>query len=205
VVIAHPVTGQPCAEGEIGEIRVAGPSVSAGYWNDQSESERVFATMPDSDVRWLHSGDLGFMRHGQLHVNGRLKDLLIVRGAKHFPQDVERTTEEVHGAVRRGGVTAVAVQSGIRGDLVLLVAEIDVRRLGAGWSAGGLIARIREAVAEQHGIQLHAIALVPPGTVPKTTSGKPRRYLCREAWTQGTLQNIAVWAEQTQSAPLGAH
>jgi acyl-CoA synthetase (AMP-forming)/AMP-acid ligase II len=205
VAIVHPVTGQPCADGELGEIRVAGPSTSSGYWNDPEETARVFVTMPGSNARWLCTGDLGFVRHGQLHVNGRLKDLLIVRGAKHFPQDVERTTESVHHAVRPGGVSAVAVRSGIRGDLVLVVVEVDVRRLDQDSTLDDLMAHIRQAVAEQHGIQLHAVALVPVGTVPKTTSGKPRRYLCREAWNQGMLQPLAVWADSAQPVSPAAY
>src|SRR5688572_6270005 len=86
VVIADPVSGVPCGDGELGEIRVAGPAVTGGYWNDAEATQRVFDTTPGSDLRWLRTGDLGVRRNGQLYVTGRLKDLLIVRGAKHFPQ-----------------------------------------------------------------------------------------------------------------------
>jgi acyl-CoA synthetase (AMP-forming)/AMP-acid ligase II len=200
VVIADPVSGVPCGDGELGEIRVAGPGVTSGYWNDAEETRRVFDTMPGADRRWLRTGDLGVRRNGQLHVTGRLKDVLIVRGAKHFPQDVERTAEGLHPAIRRGTVTAVAVASGVRGDQVVLIAEIDPRSLPA-QPASDLMARMRQAVADAHGIRLHAVALVPPGVVPKTTSGKPRRYLCREAWVEGTLQPIAEWSDPGRAAP----
>jgi acyl-CoA synthetase (AMP-forming)/AMP-acid ligase II len=201
VVIADPVSGVPCGDGELGEIRVAGPAVTGGYWNDAEATQRVFETTPGSDLRWLRTGDLGVRRNGQLYVTGRLKDLLIVRGAKHFPQDVERTAEELHPAIRRGSVTAVAVASGVRGDQVVMIAEIDPRNLAAPPAPSDLIERMRQAVADAHGIQLHAVALVPPGVVPKTTSGKPRRYLCREAWVEGTLHPIAEWSDPERAAP----
>jgi acyl-CoA synthetase (AMP-forming)/AMP-acid ligase II len=193
VRVVDPVSDRVCRDGDLGEIRVAGPSVAQGYWNDDEETHRVFVTMANSDARWLRTGDLGFLRNGRLYVTGRLKDLLIVRGAKHFPQDVERTTEALHPAIFRGGVTAVAVASGVRGDHVVVIAEIDPRQLERSRPMTDVIAAIREAIAEVHGIQLHAIALVRYGAVPKTTSGKPRRYLCRDAWIQGTLQPMAQW------------
>lgn len=197
VVITDSGSGDECRDGELGEIRVAGPGVTRGYWNDPEETRRVFVTQPDSDQRWLRTGDLGFRQNGRLYVTGRLKDLLIVRGVKHFPQDVERTAEGLHPAIRRGAVTAVAVAAGVRGDHIVVIAETDPRHVADHHKASELIAAIREAIAEVHGIQLHAVALVAPGVVPKTTSGKPRRYLCRDAWIQGTLQPIAAWSDDT--------
>jgi len=88
----------------------------------------------------------------------------------------------------------VAVASGVRGDHVALVAEIDARRLDASGGAR-LIADLRQAIADTHGIQLHGVALVSPGTVPKTTSGKLQRFLCRDAWVNGTLDSLAVWCD----------
>ncbi len=202
VVITDPGSGDECGDGELGEIRVAGPSVTCGYWNDAEETRRVFVTRPGSDQRWLRTGDLGFRRNGRLYVTGRLKDLLIVRGAKHFPQDVERTAEGVHPAIRRGAVTAVAVGAGVRGDHIVVIAETDPRDFAGHANASELIAAVREAIAEAHGIQLHAVALVAPGVVPKTTSGKPRRYLCRDAWIKGTLQPIAAWSEAARQVVL---
>jgi acyl-CoA synthetase (AMP-forming)/AMP-acid ligase II len=192
--IVDPVTRVPLRPGELGEILVAGPGVADGYWNDPVETSRVFVTDPHSGRRWLHTGDLGFVADGRLHVTGRLKDLLIVRGTKHFPQDLERTAERQHPDIRRGGVTAVAAASGVRGDRVVLIAETDPRIVQDGASTS-LMTAIREAIAEAHGIQLHAIALVSPGSVPRTTSGKPRRYLCRDAWLRRTFEPLAEWSD----------
>jgi acyl-CoA synthetase (AMP-forming)/AMP-acid ligase II len=191
VRIVDPVTRAVCAEGEPGEIQVSGPSVAHGYWNRPLESSRVFVV--DNGRRWLTTGDLGSLHGGELHVTGRIKDLLIVRGAKHFPQDLERTAERRHG-VRIGGAAVVAVGSHVRGDCVALIAEIDPREV-AEERRGHLIVELRQAIAEEHGIQLYGVALVPPGTVPKTTSGKLQRFLCRDAWMNDTLGALAAWRE----------
>jgi acyl-CoA synthetase (AMP-forming)/AMP-acid ligase II len=194
IAIVDPLSGRSARAGELGEILVAGPGVSVGYWNDADETQRVFTVDPSTGRRWLRTGDLGFVVKGRLHVTGRLKDLLIVRGTKHFPQDLERTVERLHPGIRRGGVTAVAVASSVRGDFVVVIAETDPRSVD-GEAAGALMNAIREAIAESHGIRLHGVALVAPGSVPRTTSGKPRRYLCREAFLRRTLQPIAAWSE----------
>ena len=197
VRIVDPVTRAVCAEGESGEIQVAGPSVAHGYWNRPLESSRVFAV--DDGRCWLTTGDLGSLHDGELHVTGRIKDLLIVRGAKHFPQDLERTAERRHPGVRIGGVAAVAVGSHVRGDRVALIAEIDPREVAEDRRMR-LMGELRQSIAEEHGIQLYGVALVPPGTVPKTTSGKLQRFLCRDAWMNDTLGALTSWRE-TPSQP----
>ena len=199
--VVDPATGLQTRAGELGEILVAGPGVAHGYWNEPVETSRVFVTDPRSRRRWLRTGDLGFVAAGRLHVTGRLKDLLIVRGTKHFPQDLERTAERTHPDIRRGGVTAVAASSGVRGDHVVLIAETDPRSVDDVRSSQLMMA-IREAIADAHGIQLHAITLVSPGSLPKTTSGKPRRYLCREAWLRSTLAPLAEWRDASVGAAV---
>ena len=122
----------------------------------------------------------------------------IVPGAKHFPQDLERTAERRHPAVRIGGVAAVAVGSHVRGDRIALIAEIDTREIAA-TSHNQLVGDLRQAIADEHGIQLYGVALVPPGTVPKTTSGKLQRFMCRDAWMNNTLGALACWRETAES------
>jgi acyl-CoA synthetase (AMP-forming)/AMP-acid ligase II len=101
--VVDPATGRQARAGELGEILVAGPGVARGYWNDPVETNRTFVTDGRSGRCWLRTGDLGFVAAGRLHVTGRLKDLLIVRGTKHFPQDLERgrTHSSRHPARRR--------------------------------------------------------------------------------------------------------
>lgn len=197
VRIVDPITRTVCADDEQGEIQVGGPSVARGYWNRPLESSHVFAM--EDGRRWLTTGDLGSLHDGELHVTGRIKDLLIVRGAKHFPQDLERTAERRHPAVRLGGVAAVAVGSHVRGDRIALIAEIDPRTLAEN-ERDDLMGDLRQAIAEAHGVQLYGVALVPPGTVPKTTSGKVQRFLCREAWMNDTLGALSSWRDTAESA-----
>jgi acyl-CoA synthetase (AMP-forming)/AMP-acid ligase II len=199
VRIVDPVTHAACADDEPGEIQVSGPSVARGYWNRPLESSQVFVT--SDQTRWLRTGDLGSLHNGELHVTGRIKDLLIVRGAKHFPQDLERTAERRHPAVRIGGVAAVAVGSHVRGDRIALIAEIDPRDMAES-GREHLVGDLRQAIADEHGIQLYGVALVPPGTVPKTTSGKLQRFLCRDAWMNDTLGALTTWRDTAEPARM---
>src|SRR5688572_23614429 len=199
VRIVDPLTQTPAAGNEPGEIQVCGPSVARGYWNRPLESSQVF--LDSGNGRWLRTGDLGSLRNGELHVTGRIKDLLVVRGAKHFPQDLERTAERRHRAVRIGGVAAVAVGSHVRGDRIALIAEIDTREIAAG-SHHQLVGELRQAIAEEHGIQLYGVALVPAGTVPKTPSGKLQRFMCRDAWMNNTLGALTAWRDTAESARI---
>jgi acyl-CoA synthetase (AMP-forming)/AMP-acid ligase II len=196
VRVVDPVTRAVCGDGEPGEIQVAGPSVAQGYWNRPLESSWAFSV--EDGRRWLSTGDLGSLHDGELEVTGRIKDLLIVRGAKHFPQDLERTAERRHPAVRIGGVAAVAVGSHVRGDRIALIAEIDPRQVTD--DGDQLMGELRRAIAEEHGIQLFGVALVPPGTVPKTTSGKLQRFRCRDAWMNDTLGALTSWRETADAA-----
>jgi acyl-CoA synthetase (AMP-forming)/AMP-acid ligase II len=199
VRIVDPLTQAPSPAEEPGEIQVSGPSVACGYWNRPLESSQIF--LDCGDGRWLRTGDLGALRNGELHVTGRIKDLLVVRGAKHFPQDLERTAERRHPAVRIGGVAAVAVGSHVRGDRIALIAEIDTRAIAAA-GHDQLVGDLRQAIAEEHGIQLYGVALVPPGTVPKTTSGKLQRFMCRDAWMNNTLGALTSWRDTAESARI---
>jgi acyl-CoA synthetase (AMP-forming)/AMP-acid ligase II len=153
---------------------------------------------------FLRTGDLGCISDGHLFVTGRIKDVLIVRGLKHYPQDIEVTAEQAHPALRPGCCAAFAVEHGSE-ERVAIAAEIEPRFMSAVETPGrSVTSAIRRAIADAHHISLHAIALVPAGTLPKTTSGKLQRFLCRDGFLDGTLGAIAVWhdgevALQTQS------
>lgn len=199
VRIVEAATGLPCDDGAIGEIQVQGEGVTAGYWQRPDETAATFVTCGQPAARWLRTGDLGFVRHAHLFVTGRLKDLLIVRGAKHFPQDLERTAEACESRLRPGSVAAITIGHGVRGDRVALVAELGVRGVE---TADGerIVSDVRQAIAEAHGIQLSGVALVTPGSVPRTTSGKLQRFLCRDAWLHGRLDPLVLWQEPMVSA-----
>lgn len=200
ICIVDPQTHEPCAPNRVGEIWIQSPSVAQGYWRQPEQTELTFgARLSTGEGPWLRTGDLGVLHQGQLVVTGRLKDMLIVRGAKHYPQDLELTAERGHPAVRAGCCAAFVV-SGRDGEAAALVAEIDTRQLSgvhASSSAelAGIVRVIRQAIVEQHGVQLEAVALVSPGSVPKTTSGKLQRHACRASFESGTFDELYRWSQ----------
>ncbi|WP_046733080.1 fatty acyl-AMP ligase [Streptomyces humi] len=191
VRIADPVSHGVLSEGEIGEIWVQGPNVGRGYWNQEEQSRRVFragaADTGDASGGWLRTGDLGTVLEGELVVTGRLKDLIVVDGRNHYPQDVEATAQDAHPAVRRDRLAAFGVPGTPdgSGEQVVVVAEhrramslaeIDVPELGRA---------VRAAVSSRHGLGLADVVLVPPGAVPRTSSGKVSRARTRERYLAG--------------------
>jgi acyl-CoA synthetase (AMP-forming)/AMP-acid ligase II len=186
-----PETHRRCPEGRVGEIWVAGGSVARGYWNRGEDTDATFgARLTDTgEGPFLRTGDLGFLRGEELFVTGRLKDVIIVRGRNHYPQDIERTVETCDPAFRPGCGAAFAVPVGTTEQLVV-VQEVDAGRApnpGA-WPRGV----VRE-LADQHSLRAHAIVLVQRGTIPKTTSGKVRRRACRELYLADRLAVVARW------------
>jgi acyl-CoA synthetase (AMP-forming)/AMP-acid ligase II len=193
VVIVEPETRRPCGPGTVGEIWVAGPSVAQGYWDRAEETASTFRALTDGgEGPFLRTGDLGFVDEGDLYVSGRLKDVLIVRGMKHYPQDLEQTTEQ-HPAIRPGCSAAFVTEAGSLGDRIAIVAEADVRQLTTPESAEAAITMIRRSIAELHGVLLEAVVLVAPGAIPKTTSGKLQRFACRDAFLSDRLSVLAAW------------
>jgi amino acid adenylation domain-containing protein/non-ribosomal peptide synthase protein (TIGR01720 family) len=187
--IVNPEALTQCAPDQVGEVWVAGPSIAQGYWNNQEETQRTFhAHLSDTgEGPFLRTGDLGFGDDGELFITGRLKDLIIIRGLNHYPQDIELTVEKTHSALRPGCGAAFSVEVAGEERLVI-VQEVDHRKQ---FQAGSLIERIKEAVAEEHEVQVHAVVLIKLGTIPKTSSGKLQRYACRDAFVTGVLKVVS--------------
>jgi acyl-CoA synthetase (AMP-forming)/AMP-acid ligase II len=187
VVIADPASGQRCRDETVGEIWVRGPSVARGYWDRPEETERAFhARLADGgEGPFLRTGDLGFVRDDELFITGRLKEIIVIRGRKHYPQDIEATVQQVHPALRAGG--GAAFETGPDGQPRLVVVQ-EVDRRGRGVDAARLIGDIRQAVAERHELQLQDVQLLEPGSLPRTTSGKVQRHRCRAGYERGTLR-----------------
>jgi acyl-CoA synthetase (AMP-forming)/AMP-acid ligase II/acyl carrier protein len=182
VVIADPATGERCAPDRIGEIWVAGPGVAAGYWGRPQATAETFAARLAGEPAagpFLRTGDLGFLARGELWIAGRRKDLIILRGRNLYPQDVERTAELVHPALRPGCGAAFAIERDGEERLVV-VWELDRRH--AGEDAGALAEAVRRAVGEEFEVAVEEVLLVAPGCVPKTSSGKIQRQACRAAY-----------------------
>ncbi|MET9685483.1 fatty acyl-AMP ligase [Streptomyces coeruleorubidus] len=186
VRIADPVTRAPLSEGEVGEIWVQGPNVGRGYWNRGAEDVfgAEFADPADAPGGWLRTGDLGTVLEGQLVVTGRLKDLIIIDGRNHYPQDVEATAQDADPVVRRDRLAAFAVPGG-GGERVVIVAEHARTARLDGLDVPAVVRAVRGAVSARHGLRLADVVLVPPGTVPRTSSGKVSRALTRARYLEG--------------------
>ena len=199
IIIVDPEKQISCKPDSIGEIWIAGPSVAQGYWNRPEESEQTFqARLADTgNGPFLRTGDLGFIHADQLFVTGRLKDLIIIRGLNHYPQDIERTVERSHEALRAGCGAAFAVEVGDEERLVV-VQEIE-RQYIKKLDAEAVIGAIRQSVAREHGIQAYAVVLLKTAGLPKTTSGKVKRRLCREHYIQGSLDSVAECVGYSQA------
>jgi amino acid adenylation domain-containing protein len=194
IVVVRPESSEPCAPGEVGEIWVQGPSVAQGYWQQPEETERVFnARLADRSGSFLRTGDLGFVAGGELFVTGRLKDLIILRGRNHYPQDVELTVERSHAALRPGCSAAFAVERDGEERLALVAEVHREHRLDDAAEIAGIVAAIRRAVVDEHEVAPDAVVLLRPATLPKTSSGKIQRHACRAGFLAGTLAAVAAW------------
>ncbi|HEY2292124.1 MAG TPA: amino acid adenylation domain-containing protein [Thermoanaerobaculia bacterium] len=205
LAIVDPESGRSAGDGQVGEIWISGPSVAQGYWGQPEATERVFRACIAGDLTdagegpFLRTGDLGFLRGGELFVTGRLKDLIIIRGRNLYPQDVERTVEESHPALRPGCGAAFAVESDGEERLVV-VQELDSHRRSEAVAA---LEVLRQAVAEEHEVMVHQAVLVRAGTISKTSSGKIQRHAARAAFLAGTLVVEAASALQTAAGGPG--
>ncbi|WSV87299.1 long-chain-fatty-acid--AMP ligase FadD32 [Nocardia sp. NBC_01009] len=218
-VIVDPESGIERADGEVGEIWLHGENMGIGYWGHPEESVATFQNrltkrLPDgshaqgtaSDAKWMRTGDFGAYFDGELFITGRVKDLVIVDGRNHYPQDLEFSAQESSTALRPGFVAAFSVpanelpalvfeqgsRSGLNYDAedtseqLVIVAE---RGSGAGKLDPQPVADIvRVAIAQRHGVTVRDVLLVPAGSIPRTSSGKIARRACRAAYLEGTLR-----------------
>jgi acyl-CoA synthetase (AMP-forming)/AMP-acid ligase II/acyl carrier protein len=187
VLLVDPETRLCRQPGQVGEIWVAGASVARGYWHSPEVTEETFrARLADGGQgTFLRTGDLGFVHDGQLFVTSRLKDLIIIRGSNHAPQDIEHTAEASHPALRPGCGIAFTVEEGVDPQLVIVH---EVRREHSSVDCEEVASAIRKAVIEEHELEVHAVVLVRIGSVPKTSSGKLQRQACRHQYLDGTLR-----------------
>jgi amino acid adenylation domain-containing protein/non-ribosomal peptide synthase protein (TIGR01720 family) len=206
IAIVHPGTRRRCAPDEVGEIWVRSASVAAGYWMRDEETEQTFrAHTATGEGAFLRTGDLGFVKDGELFVTGRLKDLIIIRGRNLYPQDIEAAVEACHPALRRGSGAAFSVE--MHGaERLVIVHELEPRQKP---DSGEVFERVREVVAEEFESRPYAILLLKAGSIPKTSSGKIQRRACREKFTAHAFDVVAEWhasmgaesAETFQAAP----
>jgi len=191
--------GRLCGEGECGEIWVRGPSVAAGYYGRTQENERVFGAYCEGRGPYLRTGDRGLLRDNQVYVVGRIKDLVIVRGRKFAPEDIEATVATSHAFVA-GAIGAAFSLAREDGEVLVVVQEVT-RSAMRELDLDEACAAIREQLTSVHGVSPAAIALTAPGSVPRTTSGKVQRGRCRELFMQQQLALVGG----THSPAAGKH
>jgi fatty acid CoA ligase FadD21 len=187
-------TNRECPQGLVGEIWIHGANVAEGYWRKPPEEQSCFgATLVDPspgtpDGLWLSTGDLGFISEGELFIVGRIKDLLIIRGRNHYPEDIEATVQEI----TRGRVAAISVPLDSTEKLVTI---IELKKRGDSdeeamhWLSG-VKSDVTSAISNAHGVSVGDLVLVPPGSIPTTTSGKIRRAACVEQYRQDQFARL---------------
>ncbi|MCC6793696.1 MAG: fatty acyl-AMP ligase [Candidatus Hydrogenedentes bacterium] len=190
-IIVDADTGIQCKADTVGEIWVSGPTVAKGYYNNSEATEKTFnARLSDTkEGPFLRTGDLGFIHKGELYVTGRIKDVIIVDGANHYPQDIEETVEKSHPAIRPGCVIAFPVDDNGPEKLVVVA---EAGGLSNAEDAAPVYAAVRKAVARDHDLRVHKVCLIQPRSIQKTSSGKLQRQACRRGYLDNTLDIIAI-------------
>ncbi len=183
LVVTDPETGVPLPDGQVGEVRIASPSVAKGYWQKDAETRETFTKeVAGSNGRYLKTGDLGFQKGGELYVTGRIKDLIIIRGTNHFPVDIEGSVERALRDLPANGCAAFSVASE-HGESLIVVQEASA-------ASPEISQRVRQAVSRDHQLSVRTVVLIPPGTLPRTASGKIQRLRCREMFLGGSLKEM---------------
>jgi acyl transferase domain-containing protein/acyl-CoA synthetase (AMP-forming)/AMP-acid ligase II len=188
ICVVDPISLALLGERTIGEVWVQSPSAAQLYWRNPEATERTFnAFTRDGEGPFLRTGDLGFLVDAELFISGRIKDVVIVRGRNHYPQDIEETVQALDEALVADSGAAFAVERE-GGEQLVIVQEVDKR---SGADPDALLRRIPAAVLDAHEITPSIVVLIKRSTLPKTSSGKVQRGATRDAWLQGTLRVAA--------------
>lgn len=198
VIIVDPGTREEVADGVVGEVWVTGANIPAGYLRDADADERVFhnrlagpgeratAAGADEDADWMATGDLGVFLGGELHITGRAKDLIIIAGRNHYPQDIEATAAAATGHVHPTGLAAIAVPGADGGSEELaIIAERDPNAPADAAADAAAADAVRAAVAAAHGVRVADVRIVAPQAIPRSSAGKIARRVCRDAYLAG--------------------
>ncbi|MBW4534780.1 MAG: fatty acyl-AMP ligase [Pleurocapsa minor HA4230-MV1] len=208
LAIANPETLASCPPGEVGEIWVSGASIAQGYWRQPEITTATFgAYLQDTgEGPYLRTGDLGFIDQGELFFTGRLKDMIVIKGRNHYPQDLEKTVQETSAWIRPSCVASFSVDLEGEEKLVIL-AEVERKY----WSSNRtrtksnskttsseimtvkeLTQSIRREIAKNHDLHVHTTLLLKPGSLPKTSSGKIQRHMCRADFLDHLIEGLPV-------------
>jgi long-chain fatty acid adenylase/transferase FadD26 len=179
--------------GMVGEIWLHGDNIAAGYWRKPQQTQKAFGGQlvdPSNGTPlgpWLRTGDLGTIHDGELYIIGRIKDLLIVDGRNHYPDDIEATTQEISG----GRVAAISIEDG-RTERLIVIAEMKDKGNSQEMQdrLRDVRAQVTSAISKSHGLRVADLVLVPAGSIPITTSGKIRRSSCVEVYQQDDFSRL---------------
>jgi acyl-CoA synthetase (AMP-forming)/AMP-acid ligase II len=209
VAIVDPESMQVLPDGHIGEIWQMGQSVTAGYWGKADLTEATFrARTAEGEGPFMRTGDLGFLRNGELFVSGRLKDLIIVRGRNYYPDDIESAVYQNRPALKPGGAAAFTIPRVTEDDETKLVVVAEVQRTFLprleSEMYNELVAEVRAQLAESFGLRLAKLVLIRPGSIPKTSSGKLRRRHTKELHVKDQLERADIQKPEATQQPKGA-
>jgi acyl-CoA synthetase (AMP-forming)/AMP-acid ligase II/acyl carrier protein len=197
VVIVNPESLTQSPSGQVGEIWVSGPSIAQGYWERLEETQRTFrAYLTDNgEGPFLRTGDLGFLKDGELFITGRIKDLIVIRGSNHYPQDIELTVEQSHPSLRSGYSALFGIDEN---DLERLVVVCEIERTHLRkLDADQVIRAICKAISKEHELEVYAVLLLKTGSIPKTSSGKIQRQACRTQFLNNQLDVVREWRDKS--------
>ena len=191
VVIVDPETQASLPKGQVGEIWVSSSSVAQGYWANPAETRAIFhARAKDrGDQTYLRTGDLGFLKNGELVVTGRFKDIIIINGRNFYAEDIELTIREIHPALQADSAAAFAIE---KSGLEQLVIVCEVKREHRNANVDEVSRLIRRAIAENHELAVHDIVLIKPLSIPRTTSNKIQRSACKDSYRKNELERIGI-------------
>ncbi|HBI36193.1 MAG: hypothetical protein A2015_05060 [Spirochaetes bacterium GWF1_31_7] len=193
LIIVDPETNEIQADDIVGEIWIQSDSVANGYWNKIEESEKTFNGSPlERKGTYLRTGDYGFIDNNELYVTGRLKDLIIVRGRNHYPQDIELSAARSHSDLQENASAAFTVQDDTHNERLVIIQELKRTSLRS-FNSKEIFTAIREAVFIEHGLRVDAIILIRPYSILKTSSGKIQRKACKQKYILQELEVISEW------------
>jgi len=207
--IVNPDTQVECAPDEIGELWLAGPSITKGYWNRKEINNEIYgATIKDRNGIpladrgiFLRTGDMGFVSDEFLFITGRIKEMIIINGANYYPYDIEATIQDAHPALQQNAGAVFSIEDEQGQPQIVVLQEITRAHLQK-YDAREIFASINRVVVQEHQLSPTAIGLISPGRIPKTTSGKIQRSLCQKMYNKGEIDGLLdFWSYKDSFSP----
>jgi acyl-CoA synthetase (AMP-forming)/AMP-acid ligase II len=203
--IADPQSLTSLRDKQVGEIWVRGASVARGYWNQPEEVQKPFHSYfkDTGEGPFLRTGDLGFLHEGELFITGRIKDVIIIGGQNYYPQDIELAVQNSHPSLRPNAGAAFSIEGKVS-ELLVVIQEVQrsyLRKL----DVEEVIGSIRQALTAEYNLQLHAVVLVKPYSIPTTSSGKIRRFACRDNFLNSSFDVVGDWSANPRNRAKYVH